>query len=341
MKRFAVFALSALAAAAVYAAPKNQPDWLDGSNAQYRREQYIIGVGMADDLPTAEERARAEVTKVFSAKITSVSNVSESESTLQQGKKTETSFSQKVSQDIQSVTSKVMQGVEIAEHWQNPETRQHYALAIVERAKAAATYREKIADLDTQIKQWRADFDAATDKFGKVKAALKLNMLLKGRDALNDDLRVVEMTGKGAGDGDSAAFRPQLMKAIAALVIYVDVQGEGSDRVETGVIRALTDLNMQATKKAEDKDNADILVTGDVETNEMKTERAGPWKFARITATISLRDPKTGNTFLRLEESQKGSSSDYNEAVRRGLVDLGKKLSDKIRAGIEDYFGNQ
>lgn len=341
MKKIAIFALSALAATMAYAAPKNQPDWLDGSNAQYRREQYIVGVGMADDLPTAEERARAEVTKVFQAKITSVSSVSETETTQQQGKKTETSFSQQVSQDIQSVSTKVMQGLEIAEHWQNPETRQHYALAIVERSKAAATYREKIAELDTQIKQWRGDFDAATDKFAKVKAALKLNMLLKGRDALNDDLRVVELTGKGAGDGDAADFRPQLMKAIAALVIYVDVQGDGSDRVETGVIRALTDLNMQATKKADDKAGADILVTGDVETNEMKTERAGPWKFARITATISLKDPKTGNTFLRLEESEKGSSSDYNEAVRRGLVELGKKLSDKIRVGIEDYFGNQ
>ena len=80
MKKTLILSISVFLAAACVSAAKDggagklnkssrTPDWVEGSSSSYPSAAYIIGTGSADDMDTAKDRARGEISKVFSADI--------------------------------------------------------------------------------------------------------------------------------------------------------------------------------------------------------------------------------------------------------------------------------
>jgi hypothetical protein len=45
------------------------PDWIDGVSAAYPSGQYLVAVGQAESLATAEDRAYAAVARIFKAEV--------------------------------------------------------------------------------------------------------------------------------------------------------------------------------------------------------------------------------------------------------------------------------
>jgi hypothetical protein len=330
-----------LAVAAVAgASPKNpKPEWVDGSSLQYPREQYLTGVGSADDRATAEDRARAEISKIFTSQLTVKSDSEASESSKQAaGQKDENSFSQSVAQSVKNVSKKVLEGVEIPETWQDDATREYYALAVLDKSKSVAGITGKISDFDAQVKQWYAQMVQASDKLPKVKAGMKLLDLFKARKDLEADLRV--LGGQAMPDPvDEAAVSAAAAKALADLEVAIDVAGGTSREVETGVVKALNGFGFQATAGAP-QGAADILVSGEVQTQEAQGTDSR-WKWARSYVTVSLKDGHSGKVFAQFDSAEKGSSGDYQTAVRRSLANLSKKVGKQVNDAITGYFENQ
>ena len=189
LSRSAPEASSVEAAPKAAAAPKvmkgSRPDWVDGASMEYPRESYLTGVGMADDRATSQDRSRAEISKIFSTMVSVKTNLSETETNLQQNGKSANAFSQSISQDLQTASQKALEGVEIVELWQDQATRNYYALAVLDRAKAIRTVGEKIADFDRQAQRMKSQLDSSSEKLPKVKAAMKILSLLKARASLN------------------------------------------------------------------------------------------------------------------------------------------------------------
>lgn len=203
----------------------SRPDWIDGASRQYPRDRYLVGVGMGDDRAVASDRARAEISKIFTTQVSVTTNVNEAEATSKQGSKTENSFSQAISQSLQTVSKKMLEGVEVVENWKDGATMQQYALAVLDRAKALAAVKDKIDDFDKQAQQWKSQMDSSSDKVGKVKAAMKLLALLKARAGLNGDLRVLDPGGKALPSPfDEAALRAEAAKTVSELDVVVDIK---------------------------------------------------------------------------------------------------------------------
>ncbi|MDD5628472.1 MAG: LPP20 family lipoprotein [Elusimicrobia bacterium] len=333
-------ACASASAPAAKANPRNpKPEWVDGSSMEYPRDKYLTGVGSADDRNTAGERARGEISKIFSSQITVNTASQAMESTVQvTGQKDQNSFSQSVSNSVENVSKKVLEGVEVPETWQDDASRVYYALAVLEKAKALSAITDKIADFDAQVKQWYAQMVQATDKLPRVKAGMKLLALFKARKGLENDLRVLD--GKGMPNPvDEAAVRATAAKALSELDVAIDVSGTKSREVETGVVKALNGFGLQASAGAP-SGPVDVLVTGEAETNPV--EGTDPrWKFARSYVTVSLKDGRTNKVFLQFDVAEKGSSGDYNTAARRSLANLAKKVAAQISDGITEYFENQ
>jgi len=340
MKRL-MTAVFVSAAVVCYAAAEEAPDWLNGSSMEFPREKYITGVGMADDLPSAEQRARAEISRVFSTALTVTTRVEESETSGAQGASKTSSFSQQVGELLNSTSQKVLEGVEIAENWQNRETRQYYALAILDRAKAEAMVSDKINILDGQINSWKKEFFAAAEKFPRVKAAVKLLSLFRAKDSLLADLRVLD-TAAASNIKDESALVPALSKAVAELEVTVSVKGENGRAVETGIIGALTGMGFQARAAVDSDRPADIIVTADVSTEApSNTLTDDKWKWARSTATVALKDGKSGKIFRQFEVSERQASAAYQEAVKRSLLKIAQNAAGQTQAAVKNYFENQ
>ncbi|HAM36850.1 MAG TPA: hypothetical protein DEB40_10710 [Elusimicrobia bacterium] len=334
--------IASCVAAAAWGSPKNpKPDWVDGSSMEYPRDQYLVGVGSADDRAAAEDRARAEISRIFSSQVSVNTQLSETETNAARtGTKGENTFSQSVSQSIETVSKKVLEGVEIPETWQDDATRVYYALAVLDRAKGLSAVNDKIADFDADIRQWYAQMVQATDKLPRVKAAMKLLALFKARAELNGELRVLDPGGKGSPNPvDEAAVRTTAAKALAELDVAIDITGSKSREVETGVVKGLTGFGLQASAGAP-SGSVDILATGEVETNPVEGTDSR-WKFARSYVTVSLKDGRTNKVFLQFDVNEKSASADYNTAARRSLANLSKKVAQQVSDGINEYFENQ
>jgi hypothetical protein len=330
-----------LACAATAAAnPRNpKPDWIDGSSMEYPRDKYLTGVGSADDRSSAEDRARGEISKIFSAHVRVQDESMASESTIQHtGAKDENSFSQSVAQTVQTVSKKVLEGVEIAETWQDDATRVYYVLAVLDKSKSISAFTDRIADIDAQVKQYYAQMVQATDKLPKVKAGMKLLALFKARKDMEADLRVLD--GKGMPDPvDEAAVKTSASKALSELDVAIDVSGAKSREVETGMIKSLSGFGLQASAGAP-QGPVDILVSGQVESNPVESTDAR-WKFVRSYVTVTLKDGKTNKVILQFDVTEKGSAGDENTAERRSLANLSTKVAKQVSDAVNEYFENQ
>ncbi len=315
------------------------PDWIGGSSMEYPRERYLVGVGSADDRSTAEDRARGEISRIFSSKVSVKTASAASESTVQgQGAKDENSFSQSVANSVQTVSKKVLEGVEVPQSWQDNASRVWYVLAIMDKAKGVSAVTDKIKDFDAQIKQWKDQLSQATDKFPKAKAAMKIVALLKARKDLEGDLRILD--GQPiVNPADEAAIKADAAKILSQLEIAVDISGASSREVETGIIQGLSGFGLQMAAK-DSPTPADITIKAavDIKPVESTDER---WKFARSYATVSLKDGKSGKVFLQFDAVEKSASGDYNTAARRSLANLSKKIAQQVSDGITAYFENQ
>ncbi|HAZ08179.1 MAG TPA: hypothetical protein DCZ01_06600 [Elusimicrobia bacterium] len=113
----------------------------------------------------------------------------------------------------------------------------------------------------------------------------------------------------------------------------------GGKQVVTGVVKGLGQFGIQA-KAGSASEKADIIVEGEVETNPFQGNDARI-KWARTTATITLRDGRTSKIFTQFNVTDRQGSGDYNEAVRRSQTEIGKKVAAQINSEIAAYFENQ
>jgi hypothetical protein len=317
----------------------SRPDWTEGYGADFPRSRFLTGIGVGDDQASAMERARGEISRIFSTQVTMNSMVNSSEQDSSQQGKTSSTYSQDVSQAVRSTSQKVLEGTEIARAWKDKATGQYYALAILERAKAMAAISGKLDDIDGQARPLAAGLAAEPEKLVKIKNAMKLKVLLKGRKSLEADLRVLDPSaGARAGfDANGAADAEQ--KALASLAVAVTMTGDASDRVQSSVIRSLNLMGLDATTSTA---GADIIVDCALKFSTVPdTDLLSRWKWSRGSATMAMKDVKTSKVFLDFSSTAKEASSTDAEARAKAESSLGLKLGEQISQGISSYFENQ
>jgi hypothetical protein len=174
MKRLAFMFALALPAIAACGGEKKQegqlsagtasveyPEWVNkGSGAFGGEKKVFYGVGSASGIrnaslarSTADNRARAEISKVFETY--SASLMKDYSASTTAGDFSATSEEQMVTQAIKTFSANTLNGVEIVDHWIHPQTGEIYSLA-----------RLDIAGFMDQI-------DKAKELNGKVKEAVK------------------------------------------------------------------------------------------------------------------------------------------------------------------------
>jgi hypothetical protein len=312
-----------------------RPAWVEGDSARWPRAQYVTGVGSADDEDGAADRARGEISRVFSSNVIVDTTLDETETSLTQGGKASVSFSQLVAQKVQTASRKILEGVEIAERWKDASSARYYALAALNKVKALGAVGEKTAALDADAAQWKARLDVAGDKFERAKAAAKLSALLKGRLDLENDRRVLG-GGPLASTVDVSAAKAAAAQALADLDVVVVATGDHSDELETGVVTGLASAGLRA-KRGNPGDVGDLIVesSSDARAVEGGDER---WKWSRASATVTLKDGRENKTFARFDVSERQASADAGEARRRAAAGLAKKTAEKTAAAINDFF---
>ena len=346
MKKTLILSISVFLAAACVSAAKDggagklnkssrTPDWVEGSSSSYPSAAYIIGTGSADDMDTAKDRARGEISKVFSADIKAETSVYESERNVSAGGKSSNEYSIAAGEDIRTVSKKTLEGIEIAEVWQDKNSFRWYALAVLERAKIRRIYSEKLEETEEQINLYAGHMDAAENNMDRAMAALKVKNLMKTRDMLVKDLKVIGGSGAVSGIDNVSAVKTKAEQAIAALGIYVEVVPANS-RVAAEIAKTLVSLGMKVSESAS---NIDIRVACEAEMQPMQDpSRGSRWKWCTGEASVKLTDVRAGKSFLDFNASSKEAFVSEAGAKANAEKALGRSIGKKINEAIENYF---
>jgi len=225
MKRstFAAFALTLSCLSGCVSQP-TVPDWIAGDSAQYRNEQYLIGRGHAASQEEAKDRARADIAKVFQvAVVVSSEDFQHSKST----SSGEAQYEEQASRHISTRTDTIISGIQIAELWHDPVGGSYHVLAVLPRLQTAANLRQQIGELDTATRNHIEHSRTEGDLFMKIATASHALEAQQEREALQKNLQVVDITGRGmAPQWSSAQLKSDLEELLKRVSIAARVAAD-------------------------------------------------------------------------------------------------------------------
>lgn len=317
-----------------------RPEWVNGESSQYPSSQYLTGVGFDTDRKSAEDKARAEISKIFSSKIDSKTR--SYEEYLQTTSKGEAKTEQAITvEEITKVsTRKVLSGVRIASVYQEAGQKPlFYALAVLDRDQSARILTDKIHTVDREIGDLVRKSEAQADMLVTIKyltQSIEKHML---REAYDAELRVVSHTGRGIYPPTRFAEISRKLESMLLrdFLIGVSVKGSRADEVQDALVQG---LNQQGFAISEDLNRVQVLVRGTVEIKPLD-RGASEWKYVQWRTHFDMVDKKGGAIFGSVNKAGREGHLNLPQAENRAVRKIQKALTTEIAQKMKGYIFSQ
>lgn len=299
-----------------------QPAWVDGMDDRYSSDRFLTGVGQADNVDIAKDRARADLAKNFSVAIEDVSTDTQRFGGGVAGE--DAQLAQEVSRNVVTRTDQVLRGAQIAEIWQDEASKRYHALAVIERAKAARSLRDKVVDLDADVGKYVAAARTAEDPLQRMAYARRAMVVHAERDEVNAVLRVIERIGQGI---DSPYTTGALRADLAGLASRINVRVEATDQPGQDARDMLGAALNKAGFTSSLEREADYVLSGAVALNEPRRIQGHHWAMGVMT--IVLRDARTEQVRGTRQWEVKAASSVDAELARARALEQAQNILDR------------
>ena len=308
-----------------------QPAWVEGEDPRFAYQEWLCGVGFSANRGAAENAAYAALSRIFVARVESVSKDFMGAYTKTGAKPLEV---QSTTNLTKVSTSKIFSDVRIPEVWRS-KNGQVYALACLNRTKAGTVLEEQIAEVDERTRQHLAKAQSS-DKAARVRELGHALDAVRERQVLNGELRIIHADGIGVRSEFShvdivAAFEA----AVDALKVGVFANGPYTTDFRGALIDALTKRGYKVSD--DQRDGMDVLVTATIriEDGGKGTGRRINTHFARGVIQVEVKNVAQNKVLASINESRKEGHRSKNEAERRAVRNLAKKISKKVGSRIE------
>lgn len=281
-----------------------QPDWIDGSSEKHPPAAWLVGIGSADDLATARDRARADLAKTFRVSVDSVSRDSQQYRSQDNGAGATSEYSAEVQRDLTLRTQQILEGVTVPESWQDPATNRHHALAVLNRAQAASRLRQDISGLDAAAESLLGRARSSSDDFNRAQLALEVVENQRRRAALQDMLRAVDASGRGIAPRWPLA---QLEADLRTALSRITLRAEGESPWRTILAGQLADSGFEVS------DSGQYTVSLGADENAIKRDG---WHWLRAVLVLDVKGPN-GRSLGQQRWELKESATDASTAEMR------------------------
>jgi hypothetical protein len=304
------------------------PDWIAGNSAKYKSEQYLIGRGQSAKLEEAKDRARADVAKTFQvAVVVSSEDIQRSKS----DSSGSAQYENQASREISTRTDQIISGIQIAELWQDPANGNYHVLAVLPRLQTAATLRQQIGELDDATRNYIEQSRKDDDLFMKIAAASHALQEQQAREALQKNLQVVDVTGRGVEPKWNSA---KLKSDLGELVKRVSI----APRVAAGSPAGLSEMVAGALAQAgfilDTSDHPAFVLQAGMNLTDLGLKEGWYWQRGNLEVTLS----ETANNRVRgtRQWGVKGNASNKDGAVQRAMNQADAILKQELGAAIID-----
>lgn len=311
---------------------KAPPDWVNGESARYSASQYLLGRGADAQLDNAKDRARADLAKTFEVAVSEESR--DVQSVKQQSGKEgmQQSGELDVSRAIKTRTDAIVRGMEIADVWRDPVSRQYYALAVLPRAQAARGLRQDIQDLDEATGGYIAQARGEGEGLSKIAAAMKAVTAQHERSGLQRMLRVLDVSGQGMSPKwNERELQADLDTLLARVSIAPRAAGHDSAALDTALRGALADAGLRTSEG-----EADYVIEASLDLDDLGLREGWYWYVGRLE--LVLRD-HSGEIRGSRRWPIKESSTVNSVARQRALDKAAEILKRALRTTLLDFVG--
>jgi hypothetical protein len=286
-------------------------------------------VGSGKNRDAAENQARAGIAKNFKVQINATTGVVSSE-TLKRKDETTTGESQeRTVSDVEVGVRKTMEGVEIAEVYEDPSTGTIHALAVLKRSKAQAILEDQIQGLDTEIVELGKEADAAGDKIEKLRLMLRRKNLMVSREELNADYRVVDPASQSVPAPFSLEKERSRIAAFLKnqFLVGMAASGDESARLVQPAMKYLSAKGI-STRKVTPANEAGMDVVVNLETDlDPSAEPVDDWYYCRWKLDMTATDQKTGNALVTESKSGKSGQLSMKDARKKAVTEMTRAVS--------------
>jgi hypothetical protein len=293
-----------------------QPNWVDKPAEQYPQQRYLSAVGQADDRSTADDRALANLAKIFEVVISDRSlDFSQARMSADQSGRTDSNI-QTASRYVTTEARQVLEGAQLVESWQD-ETGKTYSLAVLEKAPATRRFREAVRSADRQIAD-RVTYASqqAPNPVVALAALEQARKIENQRSNLNRNLAVVN--GKGIkAPFDQADLEELLRNALATLHFKAEAI---SPELQQNLESAIGTLGITLDKQAP------YLLVASMDTEPVQQQQG--WYWLRGSTQLSLIFQ--GETLAQKRWPLKVS------AVEEGMVE--QRAKDKLSEQMASFL---
>lgn len=333
MKRHATLLLCSLAAACASTPGERgeRPDWIDGQSEKYPPALYLTGQGSALTAQDAKDRARGELAKQFEVAVRERSQQAQTFSSQQGDGESSQTLEQKISRQLLTHTSLSLQGVQIAETWQDEANEQYHALAVLSRNRARQQFEQEIDTLDERSRQWLARA-AAEDTLLRRAASLQQAIGAQQRRVLvQSSLQVVDASGRGKPPSMSLA---ELERSRDALLKRISVLPGASGELAADLVDLLSAASAGAGFALANSAEADyrLFVRALLDP---AIEQDG-WYWLRGTLQLELVD-SAGNDIGVERWELKATSTSIERTRQRLLSDIDALFKQELRQSLLDF----
>lgn len=304
------------------------PDWV---NNPPQRSGFAYGIGSGDlwgDKADAARRAgdAARVNLVSQLRVTVSGDFS---SSVQERKATgkQTELVQTVQNTIRSKVPAVeLDEVKVTETFF--EKKFAYALAELDRVKAASRLRAQIADLEVQVSAINGKPRSGTS-LQKLRVLLPALKLFAQRDRLADQLALVgTQRQKPALSNELQQIQDNIYALFNQLRVRISMTDAGAQEIAAGVMEALTEQGMRINSSGD----YDLMIQ--VSATLRPVEKNGShFVFADSRVTIKDSDDRTLSTFSK---QAKGASGYPDLAKAKAERSVANVLAAELAAALVD-----
>lgn len=315
-----------LAITACASSGTKSPDWVTGKSAQYPAQTYLTGRGQGDNRGVAQDRARADLSKTFEVQIKEQST----DRVKYQGTSTEEGMQSQLdataSREVMTRTDQVIQGIEIAELWEDPETGQVHAFAILDRNKSSNDLRQSIQQQDSATAREIALAKQQADLFSKIGNASRAVELQEIRYEDQWILKIVDPTGIGVPPAyNLSSLRTDRDSLLQRLRIKSSVVNDPIGGLSEIVDGAIAKSGFSHVTDG----NPDYLLESDLQVDSFRDKKG--WFWYRGNLQVNLVNISDNHSLGSHRWEIKVSSTNSDTAAQRVLDTTNKKLEAELR----------
>lgn len=310
------------------------PAWVNVPSSVYPSGTYIAAVGSARDRASAEVKAVQAVAAVFKQKIDSTEKASNrmiqarNDGTVATAQLAE--FDQQV---LRYVNADDLIGIEIKEFWNDEKNSTWYAIAVMEKSKAASLYSDLIRANISSINRMIGGINENTiDSYAYCDFAVEV---VEKNEDYYARLSVINPAMAEAVKADmvsSKKLRVRAMEIANAIPVCVVIENDVDGRLAQAFAGVLKGIGFKTTFNP----GVRYMISGKVSFEESKTTDNTNVR-CRYSLDSYMTDTVTGRNVIPFTISGRESHTSYSEAKVRAVREIEKKITAEFGETLRNY----